>query len=265
MTIYSDRIDALKQLQTIDNNKKDYLIVHYACGDFYKEDGKSAKIVSIAIRKLNDGQTTMFTINQIAEIKQIPFDKINENYELLEKELLKRFFNFVKINQDKKWIHWNMRDSNYGFKAIEHRFESLKGRPERISDHNKVDLAWLFVKLFGKDYMPKPKMQNLMEFNKIDQRDFLSGEQEAEAVSNSEYLKVNMSTSTKVDLFNHFINLATDNVIKTRTPKSKLYGSSIKGRWAAFQDHLMYKPIVWIFNLVVGAICGILIERYFFS
>lgn len=264
MTRYSDRQDSLKQLNYIDKNKKDYLIIHYACGNFYEENGLSSTIVCIAVRKLNDGQTTMFTINQIAEIKQIPFDKIDENYKILEKELLSRFFQFVKNNEDKIWIHWNMRDHNYGFKAIEHRYEALKGKPTKINDNNKIDLAWMFIKLFGKNYLPKPKMKNLMEFNNIDQRDFLSGEEEAIAIKKSEYLKINMSTSTKVDLFNHFIDLAIDNNLKTNTSTFELNGTDLKGRWYSLKETKIFPILSNFFNIIIGAIIGILIERYFF-
>jgi hypothetical protein len=33
-----------------------------------------------------------------------------------------------------KYVHWNMRDVNYGFQAIEHRFRVLGGEPYIVED-----------------------------------------------------------------------------------------------------------------------------------
>lgn len=33
--------------------------------------------------------------------------------------MLDAFFEFTKERKEYKWVHWNMRDSNYGFHAIE--------------------------------------------------------------------------------------------------------------------------------------------------
>ncbi len=32
------------------------------------------------------------------------------------------------------WVHWNMRDINYGFPGLEHRFRILGGEPYVLDD-----------------------------------------------------------------------------------------------------------------------------------
>ncbi|MDB1681425.1 hypothetical protein [Enterococcus durans] len=264
MTLYSDRQTALREIKEIDSSKKDYLIIHYACENFYEENGQTSRIISIAVRKLDDGQTTLFSILQAAELKKIPLNQIKYELDTLEKELLRRFFKFVKMNNHKKWIHWSMRDQNYGFKAIEHRYEVLGSRPEIISDDNKFDLALMLVNIYGQNYAPKSKMQNLIKLNDIDQRDFLSGAEEAEAIKNLEYSKVNMSTASKVELFSKYISLVVDNKLKTNTKVWTLYGTSLKGRYLSLRETRFYLVAKYIFNLLIGGIAGILVERFIF-
>lgn len=262
MTLYSDRQDSLKLLKDIDDRKTDYLIIHYACESFYDENGKSSRIICIAVRQLDDGQTTMFTINQIAELKKVPYEKIDDNFDELEKLMLKKFFNFVNENKHKIWIHWSMRDNNYGFKAIEHRYAVFGGKPICLADSQKVDLAWLLVKIYGKNYAPKSKMQNLMNLNNIDQRDFLTGKEEADAIKKSEYIKVNMSTASKVELFSHYFSLAVDRDLKTNTKKLTLYGNSLRGKFLVLSQTRTFKLVLHVVISLFWIYVGIWVEKH---
>lgn len=64
-------------------NKPDYtLIIHYSCESFYnRPDGSSPRITSIAVRNLGSGQTTSFSIHQMAEIKNYSRADIEKYYE----------------------------------------------------------------------------------------------------------------------------------------------------------------------------------------
>ena len=47
-------------------------VIHYSCESFYERtDGRSPRITSIAIRKLDAGQTVSFSIHQVAEVDGI--------------------------------------------------------------------------------------------------------------------------------------------------------------------------------------------------
>ena len=73
------------------------------------------------------------------------------------------------------WIHWNMRDINYGFKAIEHRYSVLGGIPYNIPDEKKIDLARQLINCYGVGYAGHPRMEKLLEQNDIKAKDYLNG------------------------------------------------------------------------------------------
>jgi hypothetical protein len=97
-------------------------VIHYSCESFYdRTDGRLPRITSIAVRKLDCAQTISFSIHQIAERRRFPFDQIEQHYDDLEREMLADFFAHLGSHRGMKYLHWNMRDANYGFQAIEHR------------------------------------------------------------------------------------------------------------------------------------------------
>jgi len=62
------------------------VVIHYSCESFYdRPDGSSPRITSIAIRNLATGQTTSFSIHQMAEIQKVSRDENEQNYDCLEK------------------------------------------------------------------------------------------------------------------------------------------------------------------------------------
>ena len=88
-------------------------IIHYSCESFYdRPEGRSSRITSIAVRKLDTAQTLSFSIHQIAEERGILFAEIEAHYDRLEREMLDRFYAHVGHHQGMKYVHWNMRDIN---------------------------------------------------------------------------------------------------------------------------------------------------------
>ena len=141
-----------------------YLIINYSFESFYDiADGKTPRITAIAVRYYETGQSDIFSIHKTAEKKGISLDDIDSKYDMLEKEMLKEFFDFAKQHSSYKWLHWNMRDINYGFKAIEHRYEVLKGKPYILQDENKIDISRLLIDLYGVGYISHPRLPKLMD------------------------------------------------------------------------------------------------------
>src|SRR5215210_1739030 len=90
-------------------------VIHYSCESFYdRPEGRSPRITSIAVRKLDSGQTVSFSIHQVAERKQVPFSEIDRCYDELERKMLDEFFEHVRTHQGMRYLHWNMRDINFG-------------------------------------------------------------------------------------------------------------------------------------------------------
>ncbi|MDQ3774040.1 MAG: hypothetical protein M3461_06575 [Pseudomonadota bacterium] len=223
------------------------LVIHYSCESFYdKVDGKTPRITSIAVRNLTSGQTDSFSIHQIAEEQHIPFEEIDQHYDSLEKQMLDRFFQFVLSRQHYSWVHWNMRDVNYGFAAIEHRYRVLGGQPILIPEDRKFDLARALVDLYGVAYIGHPRLESLVKKNKITDRGFLTGAQEAAAFDNKEFVKLHQSTLRKVDTLPNIFERASNQSLKTNSSWFEQHGftPAVLAEWA--KEH-------WLITLLVVA------------
>lgn len=257
MSRYSDYRKARRILKAIEEKPERYLIIHYSCESFYNLNGRSPKIASISVRQFNNAQTINFSIHQYAEIFDLPITE--ETYREIETQLLKDFYEFVDKKSDKFWIHWNMRDSVFGFHALEQRYRLLGGTPTIIDDDKKVDLAYLFKLQFGGGYIGNPHIEKLIERNDLMPKRFLSGKDEAIAFDNAKYNELSMSTSSKVNLFSSFITLTIDEKLKTDIPNWKLRGTNFLGLWSTFQSTTVGKLLIWLLSLVAGT----LVSKYF--
>lgn len=251
---YEKRQKNLNLIKEIYKNPEKYLIIHYSCESFKRESNKSPRITSIAIRNLETAQTELFSIYQIAEIEKIPENKIVESYDKLEKKLLDNFYNFLKNKTNYKFIHWNMRDENYGFQAIEHRYKVLGGTPPDniINDDRKIDLARMLVGLYGINYIGHPRLENLIKLNNITNKNFLTGEQEAIAFENCNFLKLQRSTLRKVDCMCNILDRVKGQYLKTLTSYWDLYFSSLAAFVNFIKEHTLFSIAV-ILVTTVGA------------
>jgi len=221
----SRRQKELERIDRIMEHPEDALVIHYSCESFYdREDGKTPRVTSIAVRNLESGQTESFSIHKIAEQQKIPFETIHEHYDQLEKEMLEEYFKFLNENQGKTWIHWNMRDINYGFSALEHRFKALGGTPFMLTEGKKFDLSRAMVSLYGIGYIGHPRLTKLMEKNNITSKDFLTGKEEADSFENKEYVKLHQSTLRKADILANIFERVADGTIKTNSKWYEIYG-----------------------------------------
>lgn len=260
MSRYTDYKYASGVLKEIENKPEKYLIIHYSCESFYNLGGKSPRIASISVRQFNNAQTNNFSIHQYSEMLNTPIT--DKNYRIIEKELLNDFFAFVDKNSDKTWIHWNMRDSVFGFNALEQRFKVLGGSPVAIDNDKKIDLGHLFKLLYGGNYIENPHIEKLLHLNSFNPKQFLTGKDEAEAFDNGEYVKLSMSTSSKVNLFSTFITHAINKTLKTNVSIWTIRGVSVKGLYSTFQETTYGQVILWIINLILGGIIGAVIAKY---
>lgn len=223
------------------------LVIHYSCESFYdKPDGKTPRITSLAVRNLASGQTDSFSIHQIAEERHVPFHQISEHYDDLEKQMLDGFFEFIRTRLHCSWIHWNMRDVNYGFAAIEHRYRVLGGSPIQISEDRKFDLSRALVDLYGVGYMGHPRLEKLLEKNKIAAKDFMSGKEEAAAFDKKEFVKLHQSTLKKTDCLANIFERTMNGSLKTNASWADRHAFSFAavGEWA--KEH-------WLVAILIAA------------
>lgn len=247
-----------KQVDQIFNESVRTYIIHYSCQSFYDNpSGNSTRITSIAIRNLESGQTKSWSIYKSAELacKQ---DDIQANLDALEKSMLEGYFNFLRSNSDCTYLHWNMRDENYGFGALEHRFRVLGGEPWVMPENCKFDVARALVTLYGLQYAPhtspsgrKGRLMSIVETNRIADADGLEGAAEAAAFERGEYLKLHQSTLRKVDIMaNVFDRMHAKTLITDGTWADK-YGF----HWSVVPDLVKDHPVV-VAVVVIGGIAG---------
>lgn len=240
------RQQALKSLGEIFESPNMGLIIHYSCESFYEKPTQSSRITSIAIMKLNDSQTRSFSLLQQAEInsKEVSEDNLDD----LEKSMLDGFFSFIKTKDEHTFIHWNMRDENFGFQALEHRYKVLGGEPYVIADDHKLDMSSLLIDLFGVGYIGHPRLHTLMKKNHITSRHFLTGDQEAKAFEDKDFKNLHLSTLQKVSVLQNILNRTNDGQLEVNTSWWELHGGSI-------HTFLMYIKNHWLFVLI-GALCA---------
>jgi hypothetical protein len=233
------------------------LVVHYSCESFYdRPNGASPRITSIAVRNLDTGQTTSFSIHQVGERHGQAADAIDANYDSLEKEMLGGFFAFVERHPNHNWMHWNMRDTTFGFAAVEHRFRVRGGNPIVIPDDNKFDLSRLLVDIYGVGYIGHPRLDNLVTKNNITRLGFLTGAEEAAAFESHNYVGLHQSTLRKVDVLANIAGRAQDRTLKTNATWWERNGSSFRGVADTVASHPLYVLLAVVAG--IASIVGLL-------
>lgn len=235
------------------------MVIHYSCEDFNNPKGISPRITSIAVRNFASGQTHSFSLHLIADREGIALNSIEQHYDRLESQMLREFFQFVGRNMHARWIHWNMRDANFGFPALEHRARVLGVVPEIIPDDRKVDLARTLIDLFGSDYAEHQRLPSLMALNDITGPGFLTGPQEAEAFSAREWAKLHQSTLRKVDVLVDIADRTVTGLLRTQANWWQRNGASILGVLETVTDSWLVRVagVIAIFVTIWSALTRI--------
>jgi hypothetical protein len=254
---YSERQSAKAEILRLMARPDQVIVVHYSCENFYedKQDGRSPRITSIAVRHFQSGQTFSYSIQLIAEKKGVSIKDIAAEYDALERIMLLDYFEFVKEHKKHHWVHWNMRDVNYGFPAIEHRCRVLGGLPEIIPDEHKHDLARLLVAMYGRSYVGHPRLKNLVDLNHITAVGMLEGSAEAEKFKKGEYLSLHRSTLRKVDVLANVLERLADGRLKTNASFWEARGISLRVLPEAIKEHPGYTAL-----LVLGSIAAAVVR-----
>ena len=247
---------AAKQIiQSITEQRTNYLIIHYSCESFIDiPDGRTPRITSIAVMDYETGQTKSFSIHKVAEVSGERFDSIKDKYDVLEKVMLKEFSQFVDAHRRFKWIHLNMRNVNFGFEAISHRYMALGGRPIDIDDNTKIDIGRVLSDMYGPDYIPHPRIEALCHKNTLTMTHFLTGGQEAKAFEDGEYVKLHQSTLRKVENLHIIIERASEGTLKTDSTLIKLYGISPQSIYQMAQENWILAVAASIITLLLSAL-----------
>jgi len=211
-------VDSDNFFQSVKKHPDRFYIIHYSSQSLYDEgiDGLSPRITSIVVMHYATRQTVSFAIHTVAESLNILKDQVESQYDDIERELLERFFSFLRDRREKYWVHWNMRNLTFGFEHLEHRYRSLcKTEPPSVPVEVRLNLNDTLRDLYGSDYASDPKMKTLMLLNgELDNR-FLDGSQEAEAFLKKDFIRMHSSTICKVEFFRHVISLVIKGKLRT--------------------------------------------------
>lgn len=213
-------MDTKEALTNLKRNKNLIHIIHYSCENLNdNNDNYSPRITSIAIIHIDSYATHSFSMHLTAEEMDIDRGSIMEHYNEIEKQMLIRFYDFVKNNTDSLWIHWNMSNINYGFEALAHRYKVLtKEDAPSIKDTNKFNLSYMILDTYGRDCVDHPRMPSLMKLNGGIHRDILQGEEEVQAFKDQEYVRLHNSTMAKANWFaDMYQKLLNKKINTTRT------------------------------------------------
>ncbi|MGB7654385.1 MAG: hypothetical protein WBL74_02780 [Novosphingobium sp.] len=254
------RKEAKRELDALDERRDQTLVIHYSCESFYDvKDGKTPRVTSIAIRNFATGQTTSFSIHKSAEQSGVPILEITKHYDKLERKMLDEFFAYVPTVPVQTFVHWNMRDVNYGFQAIEHRYKALGGKPIIVPDSRKFDLARALVSVFGIGYVPHGqdgRMFSTMELNSITARDALKGREEAQAFEDGQFVRLHQSTLRKVDVIANILERTLDGTLKTTATWREQHGFHPAAVVEFVKEHW-----VWTLVTMVAVLIG-LVARF---
>lgn len=259
-----DRTKGLEIINKLKNNSKT-LIIHYSCGSFFNLNGRTPRITSICVKNRGNNITKTFSIHLQAQFHKKELCCLTDvDYDFLEKQMLKDFSEFVKKHLTFNWVHWNMRNSSYGFEAISNRYRILGGHLKEIEEQFKFDLPEILGFLYTYDFekhKPKGQLLNLASRNQISDRDALIGKEEATCFDNKEYLKLHMSTSRKVEIIDRILTLEEKSKLKVNSNPIIIYGLTPTGIFEIVRNNWVLF-VIW--NIIV-AILGAVLEPVFQS
>jgi len=262
-----ERKEGFDQLQEILKDKGKSLIIHYSCESFVTTHGRTPRVTSISIRSIETAQMKSFSIHIQAQFDGKDFNNLTtQDYDDLEKKMLVEFYKYMEDNKDKRWVHWNMRDSNYGFEAIANRYKILGGTPFYLDDDRKYDFPRILGKIYTYAYeknKPDGRLLNLAHRNGISTRDTLTGKEEADAYDNKKYLKLHRSTLHKVDIMDSIIHCTEQSELEVNVKKKKIYGLTIPGVIEIVKNNWILIVIWTILIYVLGTATAPIIQRLF--
>lgn len=253
----------LRKMKEIFTNPEETFFIHYSCESFFNLSGRTPRIVSIALMNLEDSQTKSYSIHLESQIKNLDFSNLSETeYDVCEKSMLKSFYQFISKNKTKKYVHWMMINTNYGFSAIENRYKILKGQPTEIEDKFKYDLSEILKFIYGDNYEvdENGRLFNISKRNNLNLKDFLLGKDEAFAFESKEWLSLNNSTLVKVKLFKKIAILIKNRKLKTKSSIIDIYGLSLQSISEVIQNNTLIRSVWWLILVVIGYYINKIIE-----
>lgn len=226
-------------------------VVHYACEDFDRPDGR---IAAIAVRNLETGATTLFDVTSKLPSGMTPKSAQSADLDLAERTMLAEFDAFVQGHPNHFWLHWNMRDALFGFDALQRRHRALSGAPgPSPAPHLRIDLASRMFDLYGDRYAAPPsRLETVAAKNGLSMVNLIGGLEQGRLITQGDYRRVERSLLNRVDILYSIAIKASDGTLKTDARwYDGIGGIGQAMHW--LREHPVYIAIL-VFGGVVSAV-----------
>ena len=249
------------------DKKNNYILIHYVRQNCFNDAyEKGPRVLAIVVMNADTEQTRMFSLKKSADELGVSFFEVSEkDKDNIERNMLDSFFAYVKSNKEKKRIHWNMKNNNFGFSALEERYRQLRGEPMHFEEDKTINLSVLLKKKYGTNFAKESmwngvhtgKMYDVFAMNGIDDINILNGEQEVKEYILKNLVSLEQSAWGKVKAFHFIVERAADNALKTRGHIIKdVYGLNIRGVAQYIQDNAVLAILFSILGGIIStAIC----------
>lgn len=248
--------ERISQIYTESNRS---YIVHYACESFDGALGAAIRITGIAVRNLKSGQTMSWTIfGEAQRKKRVP--TLVQDLDLLERSVLQAFSRHLQKYDDCTFIHWNMRDTKFGFAHLHRRAKALGVKLYSIQDSYKFDLSNAIYKLYGDSHAPteasdgtKGRIFSIAEINGITRREAISGAEEGKAFAEGDYSKIEGSTLRKLGIFSDIFDKLHRGTFKHTAPWRDTWGLSFSASIYTLRTHWATTTFIFL-AAIIGAV-----------
>ena len=220
-----ERFDEILELRELFRRGDAMSAVHYVCENLYTAKDHPAAVSCIAFSPIGRGNATSFSL------VDVPAGTSPEDAEIT---VLSRYFEHVEQHVSTVFVHWNMRNADFGFAALESRYLHLTGqRAYRVPSDRTYDLDELISNEFGSEFAPHPCLIGSAAMNGLRRRHALAGADEAERFSSGDHGSIRRSTDEKV----HWIATLAELFLVGGLKTSNSVGSvdSLREIWTQFE------------------------------
>ena len=257
-------------LEKYASNRTGYVLIHYARQNCFSEIyEKGPRVVSIVVMNMGNEQMLTFSLLKSSENYGVDFFSLtDEEKDNVEYKMLESFYECVERNKDKTWLHWNMKNNNFGFYAINERYKCLGGTPFAFDDAKLVNISDLLKRKYGPNFARDcqwkgeevGKMYDIFSLNKITDAKILGGEAEIKEYILKNLLSVEQSVLAKIKALKIIVEKLVNNVLVTRGSVLKdVYGIGVNSIARYIQDNATLAILSSVFGgIVANIICKLL-------
>jgi hypothetical protein len=193
--------------------------------------------VMIAIRALATGKGPAFAWHLVAEEEGIPPEAIPAHKADLERQVLGAFLRHLQGSPRIWWLHWGLHSIHYGFPALAQRAKALGLGDVRFPVRRVIDLAAVFKRALGEDYVPNGRLPHLIELNKVNAYELLDREELTAAFRDGDYARMLRSLLRKLDCLARIVELAALGTLQTARGPFVLPSGAAGGRGPGWMAH----------------------------